>query len=202
MKSRANEIWETLASIIEERGVNDVIKGISSFDARAEDILNRFQDALRLCDAQALSWREKGEKGETAFIALSFLDTGVLTGAHDIRIDFYDERFLHDIAESCAYFSYAHLLPIFRESVEVLCTEAAKQFTRFMDYERDALAWKYKTKILFKMVMSACSLCLMHPGMTEFWPDLSVAENCVFTYGNLLRNHQLLLRLPRKAAAS
>lgn len=136
----------------------------------------------------------RGEKGKTAFITLSFLDSSVLTGMYDLRIDFYDDRFLVDIAEACAYFSYRHLMPIYQESVDVICQEAKKRFTRLMDYEKDALAWKYRDEVLYKMVMSTCSLCLLHPDMADFWPQLTVSENCVFTFGRFLHGQQLYLR--------
>ena len=185
-----------MAPFIEERSVNDIIQAITCFESHAAQLLTDLRSALHVCDQEALVWRQKGEKGETAFIAFSFLDTSILSGSYDLRIDFYDENFLNDIAESCGYFSYRHLIPLYMESVEAICDKAAKQFIRFMDYERDALAWKYKTDVLYKMVMSTCSLCLLHPEMTDFWPALTVSEDCVFTFGELLNNQQLYLKIP------
>jgi hypothetical protein len=201
MQNRTQAIWEALSPPVEELGLNDVIKTIENFDPNATVLLADMRVALRSCDDQAAILRDKGEKGETAFISLSFLESSILTGAYDLRIDFYDSNFIDDIAESCAYFPYHHLIPLYQKSVEAIQSEAAKQFTRFMDYERDALAWKYKDYVLYKMVMTTCSLCLLHPDMVDFWPTLTVAENCVFTFGRLHNDQQLYLKMPQKKVA-
>ncbi|MDR0489991.1 MAG: hypothetical protein LBH28_01925 [Oscillospiraceae bacterium] len=198
MQNRTELIWEALAPFVEERGLNDITQTLGCFDSHAENLLKDLKAALLSCNEQAASWRRKGEKGETAFIALSFLDTSILTGSYDLRIDFYDDNFLGDIAESCAYFPYVHLIPFYHESTEAICAMAVKRFIRLMDYERDAIAWKYKTEVLYKMVMTTCSLCLLHPEMAGFWPSLAVSENCVFTFGRLLDNQQLYLKMPRQ----
>lgn len=202
MQTRTNDIWKTLTPFIEERGINDITQTLACIEANASHLLDCLRAALCSCNEQALAFQQIREKGETAFITFSFLNTSILTGSYDLRIDFYDENFLSDIAESCAYFSYAHLIPFYHESVEAICEKASKQFVRFMDYERNALAWKYKTEILYKMVMTTCSLCLLRPEMLDFYPTLTVADNCVFTFGGLLDNQQFYLRFPRKAEVS
>lgn len=201
MRIRTDEIWEAITPIVEERGVNDIKKTIESIDANASKLLTDLRTALSSCDNQAALHRDKDDKGETEFIALSFLDSSILTGTYDLRIDFYDDSFINDIAEASAYFPYSHLIPFYQESVEAIQVEAAKLFVRFMDYERDALAWKYKDFALYKMVMTTCSLCLLHPDMVDFWSTLTVAENCVFTFGRLHNNQQLYLKMPQKKVA-
>jgi hypothetical protein len=196
MKNRTDEIWEDLSSVIEERSVRDIGQAKSVTESCANVLLSDLRAALLSCNDRASELRRRNEKGETAFIALSFLDSSVLTGAYDLRIDFYDDGFLSDIAEACAYFSYKHLIPIYRESIGVICGEAKKRFIRFMDYEEDALAWKYKDEVLFRMVMSACSFCLPHPDMADFWRRLTVSENCVFTFGGFLHDQQAYCRFP------
>lgn len=197
MKNRTEEVWSALSSLVEERGVHDLEQTMSSFPSHAGPLLDDLRYAFLACNKQALSWQQKGEKDETSFIAFSFLDTSILTDSYDLRIDFYDARFLKDIAESAAYFSYAYLIPPYQKSVEVLCAEADKHFVRFMDYEADALAWKYKNEVLYKMVLTTCSLCLFNPNMKDFWPSLTVARNCVFTFGRLHNDQQLYMMLPR-----
>jgi hypothetical protein len=197
MKNRTDEIWTALGDFINERSVADVLLTIARFEENAGTLVPDMRRALLECDEKARRLRRDGEKGETAFIALSFLDTSVMTGAFDLRVDFYDASFLCDIAEACAYFPYAYLRPIYGESVAALCGEAAKSVVRFMDYERDAIARKYKNEVLYKLVMSVCSLCLLHPDMTGLWPELTLADDCLFTFGRLLNDHQLYLRVPK-----
>ena len=201
MQNRTDEIWESLAPLVEERGKSDLTKTIENFGANAERLLSDLRTALRSCDEQAAAHRKNSEKGETAFIALSFLDTSILTGTNDLRIDFYDDTFIEDIAEASAYFPYQHLIPIYQESVEAICKEARKKYIRFMDYERDALACKYRDYVLYKMVMTTCSLCLLHPEMADFWATLTVSNDCVFTFGRLQNNQQLYLRAPHPKKA-
>jgi hypothetical protein len=202
MKNRTDEIWAALGAFIEERSVADVLLTISRFEENAETLVPAMRRALLECDEQARRWRQTGDKGTTSFIALSFLDTSVLTGAFDLRVDFYDSSFIEDIAESCAYFPYAYLQPIYRESVDAISDEAKKAFVRFKDYERDGIARKYKNEVLYKLVMSVCSLCLLHPDMTTLWPELELADDCFFTFGRLHNDQQLYLRVPRERAVA
>jgi hypothetical protein len=201
MKNRTNEIWESLSDLIEERGLNDISQTFTSFNEHSEHILADLSSALISCEEQAAARRQSGEKGETTYISLSFLDSSILTGAFDMRIDFYDEGFITDIAEASAYFSYAHLIPYYRESADIICTKAGEQFVRLMGYERDALAWKYKDEVLYKMVMTTCSLGLLHPDMRSVWSKLAVSDNCVFTFGRLLNDQQLYLNYPHTTEA-
>jgi len=195
---RTDEIWKSMSSFVEERGLDDLAKTVECFDLHAPKLLVGLQNALRSCDAQASVYRQKGEKGETAYIALSFLDSSILAGTNDLRIDFYDDSFLEDIAEASAYFPYHHLMPIYHESIAAIHTEAEKHFVRVMDCELDGLACEYKDYVLYKMVMTTCSLCLLHPDMVEFWPTLTVGQDCVFTFGRLHNNQQLYLKMPQQ----
>ena len=120
MKTRTDEIWTTLDAFIEERSVADALLAISRFEKNADDLVPAMRRALLECDGQARR-RGDGEKGETAFIALSFLYSSVLTSAFDLRVDFYDPSFTEDIAEACAYFPYAYLEPLYRESADAIC---------------------------------------------------------------------------------
>jgi hypothetical protein len=149
MKNRTDEIWAALGAFTEERSVADVLLTISRFEENAGTLVPAMRCALLKCDGQARQLRQTGEKGATSFIALSFIDTSVLTGAFDLRVDFYDNSFIEDIAESCAYFPYTYLQPIYRESVDAICGEAKKAFVRFKDYERDGIALKYKSEVLY-----------------------------------------------------
>ncbi|GHU60238.1 hypothetical protein FACS1894171_0890 [Clostridia bacterium] len=194
MKNRTDEIWASLSSLIEERNIQDIKQASLAAESHADAALNELRSALRSCNEQSLLLRSQGEKGNTRFITLSFLDSGILTGSYDLRIDFYDDRFLSDIAEACAYFSYRHLVPIYQESAGVICREAGKDFTRLMDYEKDALAWRYKDEVLYKMVMSASLFYLLHSDMTDFWRELTVSEDCVFTFGKFLRGQRPYLK--------
>jgi hypothetical protein len=196
MKNRTGEIWGNLSSLIEKRSIRDIGQAMSVTESCADVLLINLRAALLSCNERALELQLRDEKGETDFIALSFPDSSVLTGAYDLRIDFYDNRFLGDIAEACAYFPYGHLIPIYHESVDMVCTEAGKRFTRFMDYERDSLAWKYKDEVLLRMVMSVISFCLSHSDMASFWRQLTVSENCVFTFGRFLQNQRLYCSFP------
>jgi hypothetical protein len=191
-----------LGAFIEERSVADVLLTISRFEENADTLVSAMRRALLKCDEQARQLRQTGEKGATSFIALSFLDTSVLSEAFDLRIDFYDESFTEDIAETCAYFPYAYLRPIYQESVDAICDEAKKSAVRFKDYERNGIALKYKDEVLYKLVMSVCSLCLLHPDMTALWPKLELADDCFFTFGRLHNDQQLYLRVPRERAVA
>jgi hypothetical protein len=202
MKNRTDEIWATLGAFIEERSVSDVLLTISRFEENAATLIPAIRRTLLECDEQARLWRQTGDKGATSFIALSFLDTSVLTGAFDLRVDFYDESFTEDIAEAVAYFPYSYLKPIYQESVDAISGEAKKAFVRFKDYERDGIARKYKNEVLYKLVMSVCSLCLLHPDMTALWPELELADDCFFTFGRLQNDQQLYLRVPKEMAVA
>ncbi|MDR1615869.1 MAG: hypothetical protein LBR98_02510, partial [Syntrophomonadaceae bacterium] len=79
MKNRTDEIWTTLGTFIEERSIADVLLTISRFEENAGTLVPAMRRALLECDEQARRWRQSGEKGETSFIALSFLDASVLT---------------------------------------------------------------------------------------------------------------------------
>ena len=200
MKNRTEEIWTALTPLIEELSLNDISRTLDTFNTHAESLLASMRAALISCDQQAAALRHSGEKGETAYIAISFLDSSYMTGAYCLRVDFYDDSFLTDIAEACAYFSYARLIPYYRESVETICTKASKRFIRFMDYEKDALAWKYKNEVLYKMALVVCTQCLQHPETTGFLPSLTVTDDCVFTFGRLFNDQQFFLRMPKKTA--
>jgi hypothetical protein len=202
MKNRIDAIWSTLDTFIEERSVADVLLTISRFGENAGTLVPAMCHALLECDEQARRLRHTGEKGATSFIALSFLDTSVLSEAFDLRIDFYDESFTEDIAEASAYFPYAYLRTIYQESIAAICSEAKKSVVRFKDYERDGIALKYKDEVLYKLVMSVCSLCLLHPDMTALWPELELADDCFFTFGRLLNDQQLYLRVPKERAVA
>jgi hypothetical protein len=202
MKNRTEEIWAQIAPIIEERSALDIEQAVSSTESCAELLLQDFCACLLSCNEQALHLQGRDEKGATAFIALSFLHSSTITGNYDLRLDFYDDSFLSDISEACSYFSYRHLSTIYQKSVEIICSAAAKQFVRLMDYEKDALANRYKNEVLHEMVKSACSFCLSHPDMAEFWPKLTVGDECVITFGGFLYGQQQLLRLSQKEGAS
>jgi hypothetical protein len=202
MKNRTDGIWTTLGTFIEDRSIADVLLAISRFEENAGTLVPDMRRALLECDEKARQWRQAGEKGATSFIALSFLDASVLTGDFDLRMDFHDSSFTEDIAESCAYFPYAYLRPIYQESVDAICGEAWKKVVRFMDYERDAVARKYRDEVLYKLVMSVCSLCLLHPGMVSLWPELELADECFFTFGRLHNDQRLYLRVPRESAVA
>ena len=203
MKNRTDEVWAALATFIEERGLRDISQIVPAFETHAKTLVQNMRAALLSCNEQALELQRKAEKCETAFVTLSFLDSSILSGAYDLRIDFYDGGFLGDIAEACVYFAYSPLIPIYQESVSVICREATKHFTRFMDYEKNALAWKYKNEVLYEMVISVCSICLLHPDMADLWTQLNLSQNCVFTCGRFLHDQRLYMRfLPAEGVSA
>jgi hypothetical protein len=194
MKNHTDEIWSSLSSIVEDRSILDIKRTASIMESCSDVLLNELCAALLSCNEQSLELQRRETKGQTAFITFSFLDSSILTGTNDLRIDFYDERFLVDIAEACDYFSFRHLISFCQESVDVICQEAKKRFTRFMDNEKAALSRMYKGEVLYKMVGSICSLCLLHPNMEKFWSQFTVSENCVLTYGRYLHGQQPFLK--------
>ena len=202
MERRINEIWANMASIIEERSAQDMAQTIPSFKFYADTLLKDLRTAMLLCNEQALELQRCSEKGESAFITLSFLNSSVLTSAFDLRIDFYDDNFLVDIAAACAYFSYKHLVPLCQDSVDAICQEAKTRFTRFMDYEMDALARKYRSEVLCNMTLTMYSHCLLLSDMADFWPQLTVSENCCFTFGRFLSNQQQICMFPPMGEAA
>ena len=195
MQSRAETIWEALKPFIEERRKQDYTLTQTAFESHAPRLIESLKAAMLSCDEQAAAYRQKGEKDETAFIAASFLDSSVIIGAYDLRIDFYDREFLSDIAESCAYFSYVHLIPFYEESVDAICAKATEEFVRFMDYEKDALAYKYRNDILYQMALTTYKKCLEQPEIAEFLTSLSVVSDFAFTFGRFMRDQEVCMRI-------
>lgn len=197
MESRVEIIWTDLASLIEERRSLDLSKTSECFNFNREQLLNAWRTALHICYEQSLEWQKKGEKGETDFIAISFLDTSILTRTYDLRIDFYDKRFFCDIAESCAYLSYIHLNNVCQESTRIILDWAHSEFSQIRNYEENGLAWRYQKEVLYVMVRETCDMSLQCLELLELWSSLSVSDNCIITYGRMLDNHQPLMKVPK-----
>lgn len=201
MLNRIDEIWTDLEAFIKERSVHDIEQATRITESRITPLLSDLRIALLSCNEQAKNLQDIGEKDATAYISLSFLYSSIITSKNDLRIDFYDNDFLIDISEACSYVSYAHLIPLYQDSLEIVTHEAEKRFTHLHYCEKDALSQRYCCESLYKMIMSTCLQCFLHVDMQDFWPQLDFSEDCAITFGGFLHDQRQILTLSQQAGA-
>lgn len=79
------------------------------------------------------SFKEDGLKGSLAYLQFSFLLSGIFSGEHLLKIDFYDDRFYADPFEIDCFWDYRFLLPYQQQRLEKIISDVRNEVVRVLD---------------------------------------------------------------------
>jgi hypothetical protein len=155
VSDREREISRLIGPYLAERAAGDIALMAAAFRERFDEALITFQNALRFCAAATSRQREKSDKGNIRYVAISTLDSGLLTKTLDVRIDFLDGRLWLDESEAAAYWLPRIAAPFIRFPRDEVWKKLTGSLNRVMDYELEALEREYR-RIPRDSLMSQC----------------------------------------------
>ena len=82
---------------------------MKNYKAEETEIIAGLQEKLQEVFQKAQQMQKVDRKGKICTMGVSYLQSSVLTGSYDLRIDLYDKEFYLDSAECCTYWKPAFI---------------------------------------------------------------------------------------------
>ncbi|MDR1321890.1 MAG: hypothetical protein LBK56_10765 [Gracilibacteraceae bacterium] len=154
MENRVETVINEIMAELEPFLAADAQAAVALYQEKEGDLSAEFLRGLADCAARAASLREQGLKGETRFLAISFLHSAFLSGEYLLRLDLFDERAELDDAESSFYLSYKWLLPCFEQSAERANELARERFAPWLNYEMAELRTQWMEAVYSRLLLT------------------------------------------------
>ena len=109
MTERQQQIMEIGKGMMEPRFMGQLPELMKNYKAEETEIIAGLQEKLQEVFQKAQQMQKVDRKGKICTMGVSYLQSSVLTGSYDLRIDLYDKEFYLDSAECCTYWKPAFI---------------------------------------------------------------------------------------------
>lgn len=103
MTERQQQIMEIGKGMMEPIFMGQLPELIKNYKDRETEILEELEEKLQEIFLKAQQMQNVNRKGKICTMGISFLQSSVLTGSYELRIDVYDKEFYLDSVECCTY---------------------------------------------------------------------------------------------------
>ncbi len=194
------EIREKLLNVgiracMEERSRHlgeDTRKG---YEENKEEVKASFYKAVDAVGRQVKELQEAGVKSAICYIHISYLLSGVLTGEHKTRIDFYDRRHFADLREAGGFWDYSMLFPEYKRELEEMEYRLRREVPRltFCEVQRAKTYFQVGNFIVLEPILKE----LVREKRVRECLDGYLAETVNVYYGAYLDQAELICKWER-----
>lgn len=103
---------------MEPRFMGQLPELMKNYKAEETEIIAGLQEKLQEVFQKAQQMQKVDRKGKICTMGVSYLQSSVLTGSYDLRIDLYDKEFYLGSAECCTYWKPAFIARYLLKDVE------------------------------------------------------------------------------------
>jgi hypothetical protein len=193
MSDREQEINGLLAVYLAQKGESDIAAVAAAFHERLDEALASFQKAVRFCAAETKRLRENTDKGAICWVVISALESGLVTGSLDFRIDFLDEGLWLDENEAAAYWTPAFALSLAAFPTDETLSMLRDSLVRPMAYELLGLEREYLRAVQRSLADPCRELALRSAALVR---EAGAVEQVEVLFGSYLGETETIAVLP------
>ena len=119
------------------------------------EILTGLEEKLQEVFQKAQQMQKADRKGKICTMGISYLQSSVLTGNYELRIDLYDKEFYLDSAECCTYWKPEFVTGYLLQDVEYFKKEIRFKIPQIKTYELQQFIDGYLLNYMYLHITSA-----------------------------------------------
>lgn len=116
------------------------------------EILTDLEEKLQEVFQKAQQMQKADRKGKICTMGISYLQSSVLTGNYELRIDLYDKEFYLDSAECCTYWKPEFVTGYLLQDVEYFKKEIRFKIPQIKTYELQQFIDGYRLNYMYLLV--------------------------------------------------
>ena len=140
------------------------------------DILAGLEERLGEVFQKAQQMQKADRKGKICTMGISYLQSSVLTGNYELRIDLYDKEFYLDSAECCTYWNPAFITEYIQKDIKYFKYNIHGEVPQIRTYEIQEFMDGYIINYLYLLAqfleqIMPQILCKIRPAFREVMDD-------------------------------
>ena len=135
MTERQQQIMEIGKGMMEPIFMGQLPELMKRYKDEETEILAGLEERLQEVFQKAQQMQKADRKGNICTMGISYLQSSVLTGSYELRIDLYDKEFYLDSAECCTYWKPEFITGYLSKDVEYFKNEIRFKVTQIKAYE-------------------------------------------------------------------
>lgn len=125
---------------------------MKNYKAEETEIIAGLQEKLQEVFQKAQQMQKVDRKGKICTMGISCLQSSVLTGCYELRIDLYDKEFYLDKAECCTYWKPEFITKYLLKDVEYFKNEIRFKVPQIKSYEIQQFIDGYLLNYMYLLV--------------------------------------------------
>lgn len=147
-----------------------------NYKAEETEIIAGLQEKLQEVFQKAQQMQKVDRKGKICTMGVSYLQSSVLTGSYDLRIDLYDKEFYLDSAECCTYWKPAFITEYIQKDIKYFKYNIHGKVPQIRTYEIQEFMDGYIINYLYLLAqfleqIMPQILCKVRPAFREVMDD-------------------------------
>ena len=152
MTERQQQIMEIGKGMMEPRFMGQLPELMKNYKAEETEIIAGLQEKLQEVFQKAQQMQKVDRKGKICTMGVSYLQSSVLTGSYDLRIDLYDKEFYLAKAECCTYWKPEFITKYLLKDVEYFKNEIRFKVPQIKSYEIQQFIDGYLLNYMYLLV--------------------------------------------------
>lgn len=175
---------------MEPRFMGQLPELMKNYKAEETEIIAGLQEKLQEVFQKAQQMQKVDRKGKICTMGVSYLQSSVLTGSYDLRIDLYDKEFYLDSAECCTYWKPAFITEYIQKDIKYFKYNIHGKVPQIRTYEIQEFMDGYIINYLYLLAqfleqIMPQILCKVRPAFREVM-DISRIKDHVFSNEHIL----------------
>ena len=161
---------------MEPRFMGQLPELMKNYKAEETEIIAGLQEKLQEVFQKAQQMQKVDRKGKICTMGVSYLQSSVLTGSYDLRIDLYDKEFYLDSAECCTYWKPAFITEYIQKDIKYFKYNIHGKVPQIRTYEIQEFMDGYIINYLYLLAqfleqIMPQILCKVRPAFREVMDD-------------------------------
>ena len=161
---------------MEPRFMGQLPELMKNYKAEETEIIAGLQEKLQEVFQKAQQMQKVDRKGKICTMGVSYLQSSVLTGSYDLRIDLYDKEFYLDSAECCTYWKPAFITEYIQKDIKYIKYNIHGKVPQIRTYEIQEFMDGYIINYLYLLAqfleqIMPQILCKVRPAFREVMDD-------------------------------
>lgn len=152
MTERQQQILEIGKEMMEPIFMGQLPELMKNYKAEETEILTGLEERLQEVFHKAQQMQKADRKGKICTMGISYLQSSVLTGSYELRIDLYDKEFYLDSAECCTYWKPEFITSYLLKDVEYFKNEIRFKVPQIKAYEIQQFIDGYLLNYMYLLV--------------------------------------------------
>ncbi|MFR2368555.1 MAG: hypothetical protein ACLS8T_12810 [Anaerobutyricum sp.] len=152
MTERQQQIMEIGKGMMEPIFMGQLPELMKNYKDGETEILTGLEEKLQEVFQKAQQMQNADRKGKICTMGISCLQSSVLTGCYELRIDLYDKEFYLDKAECCTYWKPEFITKYLLKDVEYFKNEIRFKVPQIKSYEIQQFIDGYLLNYMYLLV--------------------------------------------------